>query len=223
QGDCILCLEYLFQGLLIRRNAHIINLAKPVNLPISRIISLLQNHFDGVYHAEGASRLPVLALYAIYQCLISENRRYENKILLSIESHTSADRRSGRIGDIDITDATNKPFEAVEVKHGISITAQLIEDAYEKFSTTQVQLYYLLSTAYIADKDRKAVNQAIERIKNIHGCHVIANGLVATLTYYMRLLTDPSQFIEKYVNLVEVDGALKFEHKKRWNELVASL
>lgn len=223
QGDCIGCLEYLFQSLLIRRNAHVINLAKPVNLPISRIISLLQHHFDGVYHAEGVSRLPVLALYAIYQCLISENKRYEGKTLLPIESHTSADRRSGRIGDIEIADATNKPFEAVEVKHGISITAQLVEDAYEKFSTTQVQRYYLLSTADVADKDRKAVNQAIERIKNIHGCHVITNGLVATLAYYMRLLTDPSQFIEKYVNLVEVDGALKFEHKKRWNELVSNL
>jgi DNA (cytosine-5)-methyltransferase 1 len=215
-------LKYLLQGLIIRRNAHQINLAKPVNLPISRIISLLQRHFDGNYHAEGVSRLPVLALYAAYQCLISENKRYEGKTLVPIESHTSADRRSGRIGDIEVIDANGKPFEAVEVKHGIPITAQLIEDAYEKFSTTQVQRYYLLSTADVAERDRQTVNQAIDNIRNIHGCHVIANGLVTSLAYYLRLLTDPAQFIENYVNLIETDGALKFEHKKRWNELVVS-
>lgn len=215
-------LEYLFQGLIIKRNAQQINLAKPVNLPISRIISLLERHFDGNYHAEGVSRLPVLALYAAYQCLISENKRYEGKTLVPIESHTSADRRSGRIGDIEVIDANRKPFEAVEVKHGIPITAQLIEDAYGKFSTTQVQRYYLLSTADVADRDRQAVNQAIDNIRNIHGCHVIANGLVTSVTYYLRLLTDPAQFIENYVSLIETDGALKFEHKKRWNELVVS-
>jgi DNA (cytosine-5)-methyltransferase 1 len=49
-------------------------------------------------------------------------KRFEGKKLLDIESHTSADSRSGRIGDIDIVDEKGRAFEAVEVKHGIPIT-----------------------------------------------------------------------------------------------------
>lgn len=216
-------LSYLIQGLIIKRNSQEINLAKPVNLPISTIIELLTKHFNAKYTADGASRLPVLALYAAYQCLIEETKRFEGKTLLSIESHTSADSRSGRIGDIDIVDQSNKPFEAVEVKHGIAITSQLVKDAFEKFKTSQVNRYYMLSTANIDETESAQIQAEIERIKNIHGCHVIVNGLVSSLNYYLRLLSNTANFIENYVNLVEVDTALKFEHKKQWNVIISNM
>lgn len=216
-------LSYLFQGLIIQRNSQQIDLAKPLNLPITTIIKLLSQHFSARYSADGASRLPVLALYAVYQCLINEIKRFEGKILLPIESHTSADARSGRIGDIDIVDERNRAFEAVEVKHGIPISSQLVKDAFEKFKTTQVKRYYLLSTANIDPSQATEVDQEIERIKNTHGCHVIANGLIHSLQYYIRLLSDTSEFIENYVNLVESDAALKFEHKKEWNNIISNM
>lgn len=216
-------LSFLFQGLIIKRNAQQIDLAKPLNLPISRIIDILSKHFDTKYSAEGASRLPVLALYAAYQCLMNETKRFEGKMLLPIESHTSADTRSGRIGDIDILDEKERAFEAVEVKHGIPITAQLIKDAFEKFKTTQVNRYYLLSTANINQAQAAEIEQEIDRIKNIHGCHVIANGLTNSLMYYFRLLSNTSEFIENYVNLLENDTALKFEHKKEWNNIISQM
>ena len=216
-------LSFLFQGLIIQRNAQQIDLAKPLNLPIATIIDLLSKHFDTKYSAEGASRLPVLALYAAYQCLVNETKRFDGKVLLPMESHTSADTRSGRIGDIDIVDEKERAFEAVEVKHGIAITAQLVKDAFEKFKTTQVNRYYLLSTANIDASQVEEINKEIERIKNIHGCHVIANGLINSLKYYLRLLSDTSEFIENYVNLIETDTALKFEHKKEWNNIISQM
>ncbi|WP_406843854.1 hypothetical protein [Flavobacterium soyae] len=216
-------LSFLFQGLIIQRNTQQIDLAKPLNLPIATIINLLSQHFDKKYSAEGASRLPVLALYAVYQCLIGETKRFEAKVLLPIESHTSADVRSGRIGDIDIVDEKNRAFEAVEVKHGIQITLQLVKDAFEKFKTTQVTRYYLLSTANVDPSQSNEINQEIDRIKNIHGCHVIVNGLIHSLKYYLRLLSDTSEFIENYVNLIENDAALKFEHKKEWNNIISKM
>lgn len=150
QGDDLdKVLSYLFQGLIIQRNTQQIDLAKPLNLPIATIVGLLAKHFETKYSAEGASRLPVLALYATYQCLVNETKRFDGKTLLDIESHTSADSRSGRIGDIDVVDEKGRAFEAVEVKHGIPITAQVVRDAFEKFKTTQVTRYYLLSTANI--------------------------------------------------------------------------
>lgn len=216
-------LSFLFQGLIIQRNAQQIDLAKPHNLQIATIIDLLTTHFDTKYSAEGASRLPVLALYAAYQCLVNETKRFEGKTLWPIESHTSADTRSGRIGDIDIVDEKERAFEAVEVKHGIAITAQLVKDAFEKFKTTQVSRYYLLSTANIDASQADEINKEVDRIKNIHGCHVIANGLTNSLKYYLRLLSDTSEFIENYVNLIETDTALKFEHKTEWNNIISKM
>lgn len=211
--------SYLLQGLIIQRNSQEIDLAKPTDLPISVIINLLTTHFNSSYTSEGASRLPVLALYAVYQCLINEAKRFEDKKLLNIESHTSADSRSGRIGDVDIVDAKNRPFEAVEVKFGIPINSQLIRISFEKFKTTQVKRYYLLSTDNIDETDKENIIFEIEKIKKIHGCNVIANGLINSLNYYLRLISDTSDFISNYVDLVENDSALKFEHKQQWNKI----
>jgi len=221
--DLEISLSYLMQGLIIKRNSYQIALAKPINLPISKIIALLENHFNSKYISDGAARLPVLALYSIYQCLISEVKRFNGKKLLEIESHTSADAKSGRIGDIEIIDEQNKVFEAVEVKHGIKINVQLIQDSFEKLKSTQVKRYYLLSTADIDSKERIKIEQEIERIKNIHGCHVIANGLIPTLKYYIRLISDTSVFIANYVNMIESDLSIKFEHKKNWNTLISQM
>jgi len=59
----------------------------------------------------------------------------------------------------------------------------------------------------------------IQKIKISHGCQVIVNGIIDTIKYYLRLLQDTSNFIEKYVILVEIDKTIKYEHKIRWNEI----
>ena len=222
-ANCKKYLNFILQGLIIKRNNQNIDLAKPTTLSIHLILELLDKHFNSSYKAEGASRLPVIAIYAAYQCLISEAKRFENKTLLSIESHTSSDKSSGRIGDIDILDEKNREFEAVEVKHGIQITLQIVKDAYTKFQTTPVSRYYILSTASPEKEELSKIEAEIQRIKNIHGCQLIVNGIMPTLKYYLRLLNDTYEFIENYVNLLEDDKALKFEHKERWNKLISDL
>jgi len=216
-------LKYIFQYLIIQRNSFKILLAKPKNLLINQITELLKKHFESKYNSEGASRLPSLAFYAIYQTLINELKRFENKQLLSLASHTSADARSGRIGDIDIIDEKGRSFEAVEIKLGIQINLQLVKDAYSKFKTTMVDRYYILSTADIQEQDKLKIAEEIANIKKIHGCQVIVNGIYKTLLYYLRLMNDTSDFIENYVKLIEIDNDIKFEHKSKWNDLINSL
>ena len=46
---------------------------------------------------------------------------------------------------------------------------------------------------------------------------------MTTLKYYLRLLDNTFEFIENYVNLLEADNALKFEHKERWNKLISEM
>ena len=223
KADAEAYLSYLLQGLILQRNKHIIELAKPTALPISNILALLEKHFNHKYQAEGASRLPVLAIYAAYQALIPELKRFEGKSLLPIESHTSSDSRSGRIGDIELANEKQRPFEAVEVKHGIPITLQIVQDTYEKFNKTPVDRYYILSTAKSSLEEMNAIEAEILRIKNAHGCQLIVNGIMETLKYYLRLLSNPYEFIENYVNLLEDDKALKFEHKESWNKLIGDM
>lgn len=221
--NCEEYLDYLIQGLIIQRNRQTIDLAKPTTLSISSILNLLEKHFGSTYKAEGASRLPVLAIYAAYECLINETKRFENKQLLPLENHTSSDKSSGRIGDIDILDEKNREFEAVEVKYGIPITLQILQDARSKFQTTPVDRYYILSTADSTREEWVKIEDEVKSIKNVHGCQVIVNGIMPTLKYYLRLLTNTFEFIENYVNLLEIDTSLKYEHKEKWNKLISEM
>ena len=212
----------LFAKLIEHREQKNIDLAKPTNLTISTIINYLKYHFESSYSSRGASRLPTLAIFSIYQCLIKELKRFEGKILVPLEEHTSADKSSGRVGDIEVIDRENRLFEAVEIKHGISINVQLIKDAYEKFKSTPIQRYYLLTTSekYISDEEN--ISKEIAGILNIHGCQVIVNGIYPSLKYYLRLLGNPYEFINNYVENLRNDTALKYEHKLKWNEIVSS-
>lgn len=201
-----------------------IKLIRPFAFGCNNLVEILDKHFHSIYKAEGASRLPVLAFYAVYECLMNEATRFKNKTLLQIESHTSADARSGRIGDIEIIDENKRVFEAIEIKHGITISLQLVLDAYAKFRTTAVKRYYILSTAPQVDtQEWDKIQAQVQGIKNVHGCQLIVNGVMPSLKYYLRLLNDPFEFIDRYVNLLETDIALKFEHKEKWNKIIGEL
>ena len=214
-------LYYFFLRLIIKRDSVNIDLAKPHSLSISTIISHLEKHFTYKYKGSGASRLPVLALYAAYQCIIKEVERYSDKILCPLANHNSADTSSGRIGDIDINNQDNTAFEGVEVKHEIKITSQMVKSAYEKFKIYNTDRYYLLTTANMDSADWEDINAEIEKIKTIHGCQVIVNGVYSTLRYYLRLMKDTAEFIDYYVELLKIDDTIKFQHKLIWNEIVS--
>ncbi|WP_172201082.1 hypothetical protein [Campylobacter sp. RM16188] len=213
-------LKLIFALLIEQRELLDINLAKPHKLSIESIIELLKRHFEYSYDCHGASRLPSLAIFAAYECIMKQVKRYEDKILCPIASHTSADRQSGRIGDVDIIRSNGEPFEAVEIKHLIVITPDLIKDAFEKFKSFKTDRYYLLTTVNMNNADWDSIKIEVDRIAQIHGCQVIVNGVYDTLKYYLRLIFDPAEFIEKYVDLLKNDSVIKYQHKKAWNDVV---
>ncbi len=214
-------LEYFFVLLIKQRDNLNIELAKPHSLSISNIINILKKHFTYKYTGSGASKLPTLVVYAAYQCMMKEVARYEDKILCSLESHNSADKRSGRIGDIDINNKNGTAFEGVEIKHEIQITKQLVIDAYEKFKVHNTDRYYLLTTANMDSANWEDIDLEIQRINQIHGCQVIVNGVYTSLKYYLRLVKEPADFIDKYVELLKTDETIKFQHKTVWNDIIS--
>jgi DNA (cytosine-5)-methyltransferase 1 len=214
-------LLYIFTKLIKKRDSMIVELAKPHSLAISDIIALLESHFTARYNSSGASRLPALAVYAAYQCMKSQVLRYEDKVLCPLESHNSADSQSGRISDVDINNSDGGAFEGVEIKHGIVITRHHIADAYEKFKIYKTDRYYILTTGSMDNADWKEIDAEIRRVADIHGCQVIVNGVYDTLKYYLRLLKDPAEFIEKYVEAIKIDKTIKFQHKTMWNDIIS--
>ena len=216
-------LTYMMKLLIKQRDERNIELAKPHSLSISTIISVLEKHFDYHYSCHGASRLPTLAIYAAYQCMMSQVSRFNDKVLCELESHTSADSQSGQIGDIQVNNEDGSAFEGIEIKHNIKITPDLVQHAFEKFMVHRTDRYYLLTTANMDAADWDGINNKIQQISRNHGCQVIVNGVYSSLKYYLRLLNDPADFIDKYVELLKADENIKYPHQVAWNEIISNL
>ncbi|MFM1538231.1 DNA cytosine methyltransferase, partial [Helcococcus bovis] len=148
---------------------------------IQEIIDLLNKHFYFKYKSRGASILPVVALYSIYECIIDELKRFNGKKLQNLASHNSSDRSSGATGDIVVFDEkSNDIYESVEVKFDIPVSELMVFDAYKKFANTKIQRYYILSTESMVDSEVEAIHNLVQKIKEEHGCQVIINGVFPT-------------------------------------------
>ncbi len=220
-GNSLLMLEYLLLLLIKQREdskVEIEHISNP-DLQISKILEMLSIHFEQAT-SNGRARLPVLAIHSIYQLLVNELERYDEKELQELSSHTSADLRHGDIGDVQVNYADGTPFEAVEVKYGIKITESLIIDAYSKIKQTKAKRYYMLSTV---ESSKKELEEIIAKIKDEHGCQIIVNGLLKTIEYYLRLISNPELFVNIYTDLVTSDKVIKTEHKVLWKKLLQNL
>lgn len=174
--------------------------------------------------AKFASRkLFVLAMYSMYIVLVNESRRYSGKFLAPLEAHTSPDSRSKSLGDIDVNNADNSCFESVEVKHNKPITADMVGVAYRKIRNTDIDRYYILTTSEPNFDDHEAVMQEIEKYKKIHSCQIIVNGVIPSLKYYMRLISNPQDIIDEYTKWLEFEyqraSGIKREHLRFWQEI----
>lgn len=217
----------IFRFSIIEKSKKTVKLVNPVksesSLNIEQIIEYLEKHFYYKYSTRGASILPVLAFYSIYQCLIHEIGRYKNKKLDELGSHTSCDRSSKATGDIVIRDTnTDQLYEVIEIKFDIAPNEIMINDAYEKFKGEPIQRYYVLSTSHADDEEQLKIDEQVIRIREEHGCQVIVNGIFPSLKYYLRLLENTDNFMNKYVENLEKNSELDFEHKIAWNRIISS-
>lgn len=208
----------IFDGLIAHRDRNVnLVLSRPINLSVAQVIENLKLHHGT--QAQGASRLPVLSIHAILNILARETNRYQGCTVLPLEQHTATDTRTNLIGDINILDANEALFESYEIKHNIPITSEMIQASYEKLQTTPVKRFYLLTT--YPQEDYSEFDADIQRIAQSHGCQFIVNGVDRTLLYYLRLIGDPSDFVNEYATNLESDAAITFALKERWNAIAA--
>lgn len=207
-----------------RKTITIINpVDKESNIPIQDIISLLKEHFYYKYSTRGASILPVVAFYSIYQCMIKYFDRFKDKQLDELGSHNSCDRSSKETGDIVVRSKNdNTIYEVLEIKFDIVPNKLMVQDAYDKFKgENSVQRYYILSTKHITNEEEQTkVNDFIKEVYMEHGCQIIINGVFDSLKYYLRLLTNTDEFLKFYTDNLQKNTELDFEHKIAWNRIV---
>ncbi|WP_341489888.1 DNA cytosine methyltransferase [Mesomycoplasma ovipneumoniae] len=189
-------------------------------LSINEIIDLLEKHFYYSYKSRGASILPVVALYSVYECITKELKRFDDKFLQQISSHYSSDRSSGNAGDIVVINNDGSLYEVIEVKFDIAPDYIMVDDAYKKFCNTTIKRYYILSTLAPKDDELEIIHDLVEKIKTEHGCQVIINGVFPTLKYYLRLLDNTDLFIQRYIHNIQTNPEINAEHKIAWNDLL---
>jgi DNA (cytosine-5)-methyltransferase 1 len=208
----------LLLGLIKIRNASKIVLTRPKNLSINAIQILLDVHFTGRTYSKNAPRLPQLAIYAIYQAMMSKVERFAGQSLQPIARMKAADRKAGTVGDIVVTSGS-LPWEAVEVKFKQPITLVHVAEAIEKVRAASVSRYYLLSTAGILDSDLSSIRTRQAEFLKHNGCEIIVNGVLESIAYYLRMLPNTTEFISNYAALVESDPDTDYEHRVFWNEV----
>ncbi|MCY7344760.1 MAG: hypothetical protein LH614_00950, partial [Pyrinomonadaceae bacterium] len=191
------------------------------SLNIQLVLEMLKKHFA----AKLSSRLPVVAIYSIYEILLPTFERYKNKRLAPLQVHTSSDKHG--FGDIEIYDAENNPFEIIEIKHNIPIDKYLIFDIVKKTKATKINRYYILTTfqnGFADEETEKVVGEYILQIKQQTNLDIIANGIISTLKYYLRFVDDYGEFIKIYTKNLIADAKnsteVKSFHLEEWNEIL---
>ena len=201
------------------------------NLTINFVIESLKQHFFSEYKSLGASKLPVIALYSVYEILIKDIARYRGKKLLPLKSHIASDIKAKEIGDIEIVDETTGAiFEGIEVKHEKSIDFLMLHDVYEKIKgISSIKRYYILTTAEpnIKKEEKNKILKRITEIKEEHGCEIIVNDLIKSIKYYLRLLEKPEQFLNYYYKNLQKEflnsAEIKEEHVIKWQEIIKEI
>lgn len=229
QADPIPYLEELFALLIRHASATQIvfaSIPEAGQLTIESAVQALKEHFFAKYRGSGASRLPVLAVHSVY-AVSMKDEEYADKRLLPLKSHTTSDLTSSSLGDIEIVDAGNNFFEAIEVKHNIAITPTLVENAFTKFQQMPISRYYLLTTATPNSTNMDLIRNITKQVRGTHGCEIIVNGVLPTIQYYLRRGQRTAAFLQTYTQAIEQDFAantdLKEVHLQRWNEILTAL
>lgn len=198
-------------------------------MTIAKIINAISLHIRHDYDkgVTGTARLPVLAIYSVYNLLMPDVKRYSKKILMPLESHTSPDSHSKSLGDIDVNNTDNSCFESVEIKHNKPITVEMVGVAYRKIKNTEIDRYYILTTKEPNFDDHESVMQEIEKYKKVHACQIIVNGVIPSLKYYMRLISNPQDIVDEYTKWLEFEyrraSGIKREHLRVWQEIRQNL
>ena len=103
-----------------------------------------------------------VAIYSVYECLLKEFTRYDDRTLAPLGRLKTANRKSGTVGDVDVL-RDGRTVEAVEIKFGMSVESRHVSDAIEKIKAADVRRYYILATEGIKKGDERRSRSKLVR------------------------------------------------------------
>ncbi|HEU5378404.1 MAG TPA: hypothetical protein VFV38_23525, partial [Ktedonobacteraceae bacterium] len=218
------CLVFLMALDLTTKQHALYEYPQPEGLTIQELIDAVLRHYREA-RGNGRARIPVLALQAVYQCLVPQLSRFKNAVLRNPPNRHTANDKDGWIGDIQVDHMDETPFEGVEVKSGHQITGDMLRALPKKFQGHKVSRYYILSTEekYISQDNETDVNHMIRKIRQETGCEVIVNGFHRSLWYYLRMLEDTDTFLMHYTEQIQTDLDIKPEHQALWASILGEI
>lgn len=222
-------LEQILQNLLFfgreireKNKVDVVKIENSDSITISQVIETLEHFFERNFNISGGSKLPVLTFYSIYSILCEELKRFDGCSLGQLGSHTSSDRTSKSSGDIEVF-KDGEVIESLEIKYSIDIDKHIVNRVYEKIIKFNPKRYYILTTGTIKKEDYDEIMILVEEIRDLHGCQLIINGLIPSLKYYLRLIDDVSEMVNRLSKNITEDKELKIIHKEVWSQLVKDL
>lgn len=206
----------------LKRNVLIIKpIFKESEFQIPKLIGMFRDYFNYQFNSRGASILPVLAIYALYQCMMKEFIRYKECHLDILGSHNSCDRSSGEAGDIAVRkNISNDLYEVVEVKFNIKPTSLMILDVFKKIAQTNIQRYYILSTVDPDVTEWGDIDKGIQEISERHGCEIYVENIYSVIRETLEHFSNVNSFVDCFTTLLQNSTELNSEHKNVWNSIV---
>lgn len=95
-----------------------------------------------------------------------------------------------------------------------------IQDVLQITKLFEAHFFY---TTHAQHEPSEAVLKEVENVKKLLGCQLIVNGVIPSIKYYLRILTNPGAVIPAYVNKLEKDEAVGFEHRDIWNKIATGI
>ena len=101
----------------------------------------------------------------------------------------------------------------------------MIEDVLNKVKGTSVRKYYILTTAEPNFRDDyDELLNAIRDIKMRYGVEIIPNGIFTSLKYYLRIVPDLREFLDRYTENLKDEfrksSDVKGEHLVEWENII---
>ncbi|GAP94965.1 hypothetical protein NIES2104_14840 [Leptolyngbya sp. NIES-2104] len=165
-----------------------------VPLSSEDIVNLIEKHLT----LKGTSRLPVLAIAAVYQSA----EQFLGERVLMLQAHNAADLQTGALGDVEITLlADDEVVTSYEMKNK-RITREDLDRALQKLSASEkrVDNYIFITTEAI---DKEVQDYARSMYQETGGIEFVVLDCIGFIRHFLHLFHRlRSRFLEAYQTLL---------------------
>lgn len=197
----------ILSGSLITGPASVSSPRHTVHCTIDAVLETVKTHLSDC-DTMTIKRRSVLLAYCLYS-LLMDSERYQDKFLLPLRDPEGISQLFVGVGDIAISDENGDLFECIQILPDVSLTPALVEAACAKVLPHTPRRFCLLTTTEPYGEDTQTIRRLAGNLSYAHHCEVIVDGFLPTLSYGLRVVTEPSDFLIAYAKALHEDQANK--------------